>query len=65
VQYLQEPTGWTYATPHTVIVEKDGQSVSLVVTMDRKQSLWLYPPIASTMLPELFTQAGAELLTVD
>ncbi|HUW58313.1 MAG TPA: fibronectin type III domain-containing protein, partial [Planctomycetota bacterium] len=42
VQYLQAQTGRTYSTPHTVGVEKDGETASVLVTMDETQEVDLY-----------------------
>ena len=38
VQYVQSREGKTALTPHTVIVRKDGETVTRKVTVDRKRS---------------------------
>ena len=40
--YLQEASGKTFHTPHTVTVEKDGEFASDQVTIDQKKAVYVY-----------------------
>ena len=44
VEYLEESSGRTYSTPHTVTVDLAGQSDWTTVTMDATKSITLIPP---------------------